>query len=115
MDFNEPYDEERENLIRQRKMASAFIRKKPIRMAVIEDYNGQCVACGATDKLELDHIKSIEEGGEPTDINNLWVLCKSCNSRKKDHSVQWLYDTNKALGICLPEGSPMLDYLDKVR
>ena len=30
----------------------------------------------------VDHVKEIEDGGEPFDINNLQSLCHSCHNRK---------------------------------
>lgn len=40
-----------------------------------------CVLCGATDDLTLDHIHPWSKGG-PDTVENLRVLCRSCNSRK---------------------------------
>lgn len=34
--------------------------------------------CRATRELEIDHVKSVAEGGLPT-LDNLRVLCKTCN------------------------------------
>jgi 5-methylcytosine-specific restriction endonuclease McrA len=30
----------------------------------------------------VDHIVELEDGGDPFDLSNLTVLCRSCNSRK---------------------------------
>lgn len=46
--------------------------------------NGVCPKCGGTFKIsemEGDHITPWHEGGK-TDINNLQMLCKSCNRKK---------------------------------
>lgn len=40
-----------------------------------------CALCGSTDRLEIDHIKPLAEGGTHED-SNLRVLCLSCNRRK---------------------------------
>lgn len=42
-----------------------------------------CVICTATDDLTLDHIYPWSLGG-PDTVENLRVLCRSCNSRKGD-------------------------------
>lgn len=44
-----------------------------------DDY--RCQECGATDRLEVDHITPITKGGSD-DPENLQTLCKSCNCRK---------------------------------
>jgi len=52
-----------------------------IRRAVYTRDNRTCVRCGATDDIALDHIHPWSKGG-PDTIDNLQVLCRSCNSRK---------------------------------
>lgn len=41
-----------------------------------------CIWCGATDKLEIDHIVPISKGGESVE-KNLQILCRSCNRKKR--------------------------------
>ncbi|MBI1314788.1 hypothetical protein GC176_26130 [bacterium] len=45
--------------------------------------NGQCVICGATEYLEFDHIIPHSKGGA-TSVDNLQLLCRGCNSQKRD-------------------------------
>jgi len=42
---------------------------------------GQCIYCGASDTLTLEHILPRCRGGEDITDNLVWV-CKSCNSSK---------------------------------
>lgn len=52
-----------------------------IRRAVMERDGHRCVRCGATENLTLDHIHPQLYGGRHT-MDNLQVLCRSCNSSK---------------------------------
>lgn len=44
-----------------------------------------CLTCGATDDLTIDHIIPMVKGGTDNP-SNLQVLCRQCNSRKKDRT-----------------------------
>lgn len=52
-----------------------------IRAAVMERDHYECVECGEVDGLTLDHIWPYSRGGEDS-LENLRVLCRSCNSAK---------------------------------
>jgi hypothetical protein len=54
----------------------------PIRRAVFRRDGFACVICGATERLELDHIHPFRLGGADTE-DNLRVLCKPCNLRRR--------------------------------
>ncbi|WP_431604677.1 HNH endonuclease [Corynebacterium accolens] len=41
----------------------------------------QCVQCGNTENLEVDHIKNVANGGNH-DLDNLQTLCRPCHKRK---------------------------------
>lgn len=43
----------------------------------------RCWICGASDRLELDHVKPLSRGGAHA-LCNIRPACKSCNSRKRD-------------------------------
>ena len=51
------------------------------RRAVLEEYNGCCAWCGATQDLCLDHIETQATGGGDA-RDNLQILCRRCNSIK---------------------------------
>lgn len=51
------------------------------RVRVLVRDGNQCLACGATEDLTLDHIKHKSKGGGDED-SNLRTLCRSCNSRR---------------------------------
>lgn len=52
-----------------------------IRREVMGRDGYQCLDCGATDRLSLDHVVPYSHGG-PDTVENLRVLCQPCNSRK---------------------------------
>lgn len=62
-----------------------------LRKKVFERDNHRCVECGSDGKDDTnngyvefiaDHIKAISLGGDEWDINNIQILCKSCNRAK---------------------------------
>lgn len=52
--------------------------RKSVRAAVMERDGYQCVMCGATERLSLDHIIRYRDDG-PDTFENLRVLCMPCN------------------------------------
>lgn len=57
------------------------VRDKKLRQAVLDADNHECVYCGSTERLALDHIVPHSRGGETT-FSNLLTTCHSCNSRR---------------------------------
>lgn len=49
---------------------------------VVRDGVG-CSHCGTLEHLTVDHIIPLARGGE-NELANMQILCKSCNSRKRD-------------------------------
>ena len=41
-----------------------------------------CVSCGSSENLEIDHIKPVSKGGN-SEPENLQLLCRSCNRSKR--------------------------------
>ena len=52
-----------------------------VRSEVYRRDGGRCVRCGRSENLQFDHIIPIKKGGATT-VNNLQVLCRSCNLAK---------------------------------
>lgn len=45
--------------------------------------NGICQECGNEWDIEIDHVKPVSKGGDSS-IDNLQLLCKPCNRKKRD-------------------------------
>jgi hypothetical protein len=57
-----------------------------IREQVLER-DGRCVRCGATQELEVDHIRPVALGGKTTP-ENLRTLCRECH--RASHKLAWM-------------------------
>lgn len=44
-------------------------------------YNSRCLKCGVVDRLELDHVIPLSQGGDHA-LWNAQILCRSCNASK---------------------------------
>ena len=63
---------------------------------LIEHYGHRCLCCNRDDvKLTADHVIPVSKGGT-SNIDNIQPLCKSCNSKKRDKSID--YRPGKGLG-----------------
>lgn len=54
---------------------------RKLRNAALKRDNHQCVKCGNTQNLEVDHIHNTAQGGTHT-LNNLQTLCHTCHKQK---------------------------------
>lgn len=52
-----------------------------IRKALGERDGFKCAGCGTTDRLQIDHVWPLSEGGS-NDLDNLQFLCQTCNLAK---------------------------------
>jgi len=55
--------------------------RKIMTKKVFERDKHTCRYCGATNRLEIDHIIPLSRGGS-NELDNLQILCRYCNSRK---------------------------------
>jgi len=63
---------------------------KRFRREALDILGRRCVECGSTDRIELDHIKSVEDRPDlALEITNVRPLCK------RDHSSKTMRDTRR--------------------
>lgn len=55
-------------------------------------FNHECFKCGSKNKLSIDHHKPLSKGF-PLKIGNAVLLCRSCNSSKRDKDPEEFYTT----------------------
>lgn len=71
------------NRKRAKKAGVAYHDKYTVEIGLVIQaiYNSPCSHCGSLEKVELDHIVSMAQGG--SDLEDNWQpLCRSCNARK---------------------------------
>lgn len=62
-----------------------------LRFSILHRDGFACRFCGRRpphSELQLDHVKTLAEGGAPLDPNNLIVTCARCNNGHGDTSVE---------------------------
>lgn len=69
-----------------RRAAQKFIGNKKIRAWLFNRDNHQCLMCGSSYQLSVDHINPVNRGGANR-LGNLQTLCRSCNSWKSDNYI----------------------------
>ncbi len=81
-DMQKRRDTERDRARRYRERGGGNI-SADLRASVMERDGGVCQECGSLDYPQIDHIHPVSLGGA-TEEENLQVLCRVCNARKKD-------------------------------
>jgi 5-methylcytosine-specific restriction endonuclease McrA len=56
--------------------------------ALCKKHHYRCLCCGKRKKLTADHVIPVSKGGTSS-IDNIQPLCKSCNSKKKDKTIDY--------------------------
>lgn len=76
--FVSQIDKKNEAITVKRKTISETMRRK-----VFDLYDHKCYECQSTKDLQIDHKIPFSKGGN-TEIENLQLLCKSCNFKKRN-------------------------------
>lgn len=73
----------RKEYFRHSKAVTRTVRWRVLRAAVLERDGFKCAACGASGRLEIDHVKPDRTNPERAfDPANCQALCRACHSRK---------------------------------
>jgi 5-methylcytosine-specific restriction endonuclease McrA len=52
---------------------------KEVRQEALEQANGACEACRSEEDLVGHHVVPLSAGGEPLDVENVSILCRTCH------------------------------------
>lgn len=55
---------------------------------IVAFYGNRCLACGAIEKITMDHIVPVSLGGK-TEAANVQPLCRHCNSKKSTKIIDY--------------------------
>ena len=80
-----------ERRYQQRKVQNGGEHTKEEFAALCDLYGNKCLCCAATTILVEDHVIPVSKGGS-NNINNIQPLCVSCNSRKRDKTIDYRPD-----------------------
>ena len=73
----------------KREQACLYTSGPAIRKKVFKRDGRKCVKCGTSKNLTLDHIIPVSKNGK-NKLENMQVLCRSCNSSKGDKCISKL-------------------------
>ena len=57
-------------------------RWRRLRRRILDRDGWRCRECGRAGRLEVDHVKRVQDGGAWWDEANLWALCRNHHFRK---------------------------------
>ena len=83
----------------ERQYEGDFARQRisnQLRNQVFDRDGGECQECGTTEDLTIDHIIPRTKNG-PTELDNLQLLCRTCNSRKGNRTRQQAHRSRNAV------------------
>lgn len=81
---------ERDRIRHERVRSEGTVTRQQWKL-VCDFYNNVCLCCGKKKSLTIDHVVPISLGGK-SDIENLQPLCGSCNSSKRDKTIDFRPD-----------------------
>lgn len=58
------------------------VRWARLRRRIFERDGWRCVRCRRPGRLECDHVRPLEDGGDPWNEANLQTLCRGCHIEK---------------------------------
>lgn len=77
------------------------------RHAILTRDGHRCLACGATELLEVDHVVPIYDAPERAmDASNVQTLCRSCNRRKGPATIDYRSQSMVPTGAVIVTGPP---------
>ena len=53
-----------------------------VRRAVLARDGWRCRRCGRAGRMEVDHVRPLDRGGDPWALSNLQALCRRCHIGK---------------------------------
>jgi hypothetical protein len=79
-----------------RKTANNRQVPKWLRNRVLERDNNQCISCGSSEELTMDHKDPVSKGGKTT-LRNLQSMCYPCNQFKGNSPIEHIYEWRELL------------------
>lgn len=76
----------------QRRHRESLVRWTPEMDKCLRKLQPVCVVCGSDNELAIDHVHPVSRGGQLRPGNAV-ILCKSCNSAKREHTLNELPKT----------------------
>lgn len=86
---------EKDEIDRSKRVRQELAQNRPaIYQALVERDGEHCDLCDSTYRLTIDHVQQVINGG-PNELDNLRLLCQSCNGQEKGVSKE-----NRLCALC---------------